>query len=239
LFLSAEEGRSPKISISWCYGLYFSLSLILSFSGDELSAVSLYDFTLTVRRIISNIKMYSDTTVEWLLRGLSGIAKKEVTFCINIHTWNRLGGKKRRGREKVACPWKCGQFWRINRANRLLPGHLTALHQNQLPPTKSSVTAVTKLATPCQLATLKRVAETPRQTAAEIWATRTELPGQTAGKSLTMVTATEMDGPAREAGDVSRQKAGKSLAMNKPARDAGDVPRQMTTAVTATEALNV
>jgi hypothetical protein len=23
LFLSAEEGRSPKISISWCYGLFF------------------------------------------------------------------------------------------------------------------------------------------------------------------------------------------------------------------------
>jgi hypothetical protein len=51
-----------------------------SFSGDESSAISFYDFTLTVRRILKNIKMYSGSAVEWLLRGLTGVARREVTM---------------------------------------------------------------------------------------------------------------------------------------------------------------
>jgi hypothetical protein len=46
-------------------------------SGSEESHISYHDFHL---RFLANIKMYFGSAVEWLLRGLTGVARREVTM---------------------------------------------------------------------------------------------------------------------------------------------------------------
>jgi hypothetical protein len=71
LFLSAKEGRSPKISISWCYGLYFSLLTFLfleclqPFASLTLSPPAVKTQRVSQCQAFKSLVRSSHTLVNW------------------------------------------------------------------------------------------------------------------------------------------------------------------------------